>query len=299
MPDPSPDDADWPDWHVELRNRTEGGELIWHYCSWEGLKGIIQKEYIRASNALFLSDSRELIESQKIIHRMLDDTKNTALLKRIDEFAQPPEGTIPHSAYVVSFSQAFDSLGQWRGYAAPGPSFSIAFRRADLQAIVGTHGFYLHSCAYTTKEREQAIEEVREQFKNSGYASGSSYMAWEWDQTVAAQRLAARIKNIAFKDEAEVRLIGGNPRHADSQHLETEFFQRGSLIVPCLKLPLRVPEIPPAAPLPIDLILVGPTPHPELTWTAVKQLLSPLTKGMIGPPQEIEVRRSIIPYRNW
>jgi Protein of unknown function (DUF2971) len=287
--------------HAILRKRTDAGELIWHYGTWKSLEGIINREELWASDARYLNDSRELRESQRIIEPFLRGTRYERLIKAIETqtISLSARGyQEPISTHVVSFTKAFDSLSQWRGYTAPGPSFAIAFQRQRL-AEVAAPGFILRDCAYTDQQRQEAVRESLSALDKITWGSGSSHAAYEATQVMHAQILAARVKHIAFAEEKEVRLIE-EPHFAAGglKPGKDDFFQRGSLVVPFVRVSIRSDEKD--KPLPIDTILVGPTPHPELIMDLVEQFVEPLARGSdskVG--QVIEVHNTAIPYRNW
>jgi len=299
-----------PEWHRQLLDRTAANELIWHYCSWKGLRGIIEKEVLWASNARYLNDSREIVQSGILIEPYLTDTKHKALRERMREIVSPHLVSEPLSVFVVSFSKAFDSLGQWRGYSGPGPSFSIGFKRLELKQIASNRNFRLMDCAYDEDDIRNAVQETLGNVDAARAAShvikdgqqrlvspgaGANYMH---GQFIEAQILAAQIKHYAFRDEKEVRLIGQRVESSSMvSPLDGKAFERGSMIVPYVEVPIRSDTQTP--PLPIDTILVGPTVHPELTISVTKQLVGFLNGNISDARRRIKVEYTLIPYRNW
>lgn len=62
----------------------------------------------------------------------------------------------------------------------------------------------------------------------------------------------------------------------------------GSLVVPYIKIPARLPE----GPSPIKAILVGPCPHQEAVIAATRQMCE-------QHYVRAEVTPSAVPFRNW
>lgn len=130
-----------------------GSGIIYHYCSLEAFKSIIENE------CLWLCDIRKSNDFRECIY--LDQIMLKTLQKRIDAlqhnnqqvsddymYLQKMKETIENTqfeqlpVYVCSFSHDGDLLSQWRGYADDGFGISLGFNTNSLDAnngIIGAH----------------------------------------------------------------------------------------------------------------------------------------------------------------
>ena len=93
------------------------------------MKGISEQRDLWASNANYLNDASELAYGTDAIEK---ERGSYAALKQVGPGPYFTSGTLAESPYIVSLTSAFDSLGQWRGYAGATPSFAIAFDQKRL-----------------------------------------------------------------------------------------------------------------------------------------------------------------------
>jgi hypothetical protein len=284
-------------WHRELRLRPKENELIWHYTGWKAMVGILANNELWASDARYLNDTREVVESKELVKSPdLQGDNLTGFREALDKQGNVAGFGVhggPFKSYVVSFSKAFDSIGQWRGYSGWGPPISIGFRRAGLEKLAEDHGLQLNDCVYTAADRRELIEQVKALYPGP-YLSGSSSSGAYINQLHLARRWAVRFKHPSFKDEKEVRLytvyMPGYASDTTPKPQKEDFFLRGSLPVPYVRLPpIKEKESRPL--LPIESILVGPTPHGD---AAVRQI-----EELTANAGNISVHESWISYRNW
>ncbi len=108
--------------------------------------------------------------------------------------------------------------------------------------------------------------------------------------------LAPTIKHGAFKDEQEWRLISNLVSPEDSRW---RVRAGRSMLIPYISITLA----PVGAYLPIQDVVVGPTPHMDLAIRAVGILLElklePVALQVPMTRQPARIRNSRIPYRNW
>ena len=97
--------------------------------------------------------------------------------------------------------------------------------------------------------------------------------------------LAPALKDPSFAEEQEWRLVC---LPASFENDARQFRQGRSMLVP-----YYTHRFSTKAPVPIEELVVGPTPHPALARDATRALLSDY-----GSPSS-NVRSSLIPYRNW
>ena len=281
--------------------------LIWHYTSWEGLIGILGPEgKVWATNAEYLNDTRELRCGLAKLAEYFSD--HEPLQAYLQNNGWNREGS-PQEVYVTSFSKAFDSLSQWRGYRAP---FALGFRRSILERIADNYSFRLCDCVYETDKAGldqlfdvdlRALNMSREaaNARPGNPNAGKRYMQNDIPGVFFRRyAYAVQIKDDAFREEGEVRLFLQVPREG----LAAKVSKLGQGLPPC-RLEFRwsgvlqapVPYI--ALPLsggdhahPVEQILVGPCAHPELAAASVERLLENLAVKPVG------VCGSKVPYRS-
>lgn len=112
--------------------------IVYHYCSLEAFKSIIENKCLWLCDVQKSNDSKECL--------VLPDTFRT-LIEKSDELRAIPEQkplldrmmqmvcTAARQTFVICFTRKRDDLNQWRGYAADGTGLCIGFRKqyfADL-----------------------------------------------------------------------------------------------------------------------------------------------------------------------
>lgn len=193
-----------------------------------------------------------------------------------------------------SLSAESDLLSQWRAYC-PGGGFSIGFPEDQLREAVIPHDFALAPCVYTTEEQRELIrtiihDTISEWLANAKWPvdrddskhGASSKLGWE------LIRATARMKNGSFSEERESRIVSTPECRFVWDHLE--FRTRKGLIVPYVKVPL-----PESRDFWNDIeIVIGPTPHPELSRSSVHALLRKCRDGLV-----VMLKNTQTPFREW
>jgi hypothetical protein len=100
---------------------------------------------------------------------------------------------------------------------------------------------------------------------------------------IKIMEISSYLKDESFIDEEEYRIVVEKEKSD-----ETMYRQGNSMIIPYIEVNFSDDD----GKLPISKIIVGPTPHPELSKMSVSSLLK--SKGY-----DIEVEISKIPYRSW
>lgn len=113
-------------------------DLIWHYTTAPGLRGILEREVIFATDALYLNDARELREALDLQREALHEAgasvvpgsqfgvlHGALVVPHLDNL-EPPEGI-----FIASFCRKRDLLSQWRGYAGA-QGYAIGISRSGL-----------------------------------------------------------------------------------------------------------------------------------------------------------------------
>jgi len=279
-----------------------GDQIFYHYTSQRGLLGIIKEKKIWATNIRYLNDEREFDYGIDEVLRVLknghpdsrEDLSETvkSLLKRED----------PVPVFVVSFSSdGGDELSQWRGYCQEGSGFSIGFEPEKLKELAQKQNFTIEPCVYKKSDQEAKIRAVipsADEATIGGAASEADEEPFDLDSYLKktgkerlhllfdVSSLAPVLKHPKFKEEKEWRLISKDPVICKNR---LRFREANSMIVPYIEFDLSMGN----ESIPIKKIVIGPTPHKELSKVSLEDFLS---ANEIG---NCEVRVTEIPYRYW
>jgi Protein of unknown function (DUF2971) len=274
-------------------------DLLYHYTTSEGFIGILKSKELWATKIHFMNDSNELryaiemtneeIEIQIDNHdrprdpveleRMLSELK---LIERVN-------------VAVACFSEHGDQLGQWRGYTTNGIGFSLGFESSALANIAKTYPGIFAPCVYTQGDQRDLIKELisitsvtdskkmKQTFSNNRKLyKGSPFFGKYFISSIF--RIASLIKDPAFAEEREWRLVLGPKSYTDA------FFRIGpSTLIPYWKISLTSGD----AFEPLKKVILGPCPGPKQSLEAAEGYSLSKRLG------SIEVDSSSVPFRNW
>lgn len=171
-------------------------DVIYHYTSSDGLRGIVENSELWLTNTAFVNDTTEC----KALVRELDILKsgsiaNKHVINSWNTFKQQPDG---NNTYIVSFSKGEEYLlEQLRAYG----NFRIGF---DAKAM-GNKKFNLFNCVYS---KDEIIQWIIDKSKLPEWES--EILNDDWKEAAAYKLIYAatrKYKNKHFKNEKEVRLI--------------------------------------------------------------------------------------------
>lgn len=130
-----------------------GSGIVYHYCSLEAFKSIIENECLWLCDVEKSNDSAERVYFENIMLEQIDRyaedlkskydaNKERALqaLQLVKEALQNPK-TDHAPVYSCSFSYNGDQLSQWRGYADDGYGVSIGFWAYEFQRFLPEYTF--------------------------------------------------------------------------------------------------------------------------------------------------------------
>lgn len=265
-------------------------DLLYHYTSPEGLKGILSSREIWATSILYLNDFSEFKYTLNLLNGILEKNFGVQLSENLFTRLITTQKEIPWDVYVTAFSEKGDQLDQWRGYCPPTGGFSIGFDKEKLRSYAKFKNLDLENCIYEPDEQTKLLTDIAKeisevysindvQLLRKFISDNRSRFEKIYASLVA---MAPRIKHPSFKDENEWRLIcyGGS---------EVLYRVSRSLLVPYLEIGPIVKEC-------FSQIIVGPCPHMDISLRSVKDFANnSLGRGLTA----VEVIPSAIPYRNW
>lgn len=270
--------------------------VLHHYTSGTGLLGIVESDSIWATLIHSLNDANEFghaITEAKVymfnLRRRSTDPIENAINATLAECLETIESL---SVYVACFSGMEDSLGQWRGYCPPGFGYSIGLFLEELRRIARPQGFELHECIYDHKEQRRIIEYwVLDAVKNlrANLPLGTDPVAHvrknchNYFSSFVA--FAPTLKNSAFKDEYEWRLVGLIP----STDPRIKLRPGQSMLIPYVPINLGLRSNDSL----VWNIRIGPTPNESQALQAATHFFRRTRRIKNG------ISPSSVPFRPW
>lgn len=220
-------------------------EILYHYCSVDTFVKIVQNKTLRLSEIAKSNDSMECQWLERVVipdlikkclkERLrssnIDSARHEKIIEEaisfINEFYNSDRDIIQQRMVLATcFSKEDDFLSQWRGYANDGQGVAIGFNADIFKNIRKSYEntpLKLEKVLYEQKDQEQVvIKEVSRYIET--FADDSQYKK----RNIAMLALLIRstissvfIKNKAFIEEAEWRLVANLSRVKDSESLQS------------------------------------------------------------------------------
>ena len=286
---------------------------LYHYTTQRGLLGIINERKIWATHTQYLNDRREFLHAVDLVRGEIDRLLTTgqtvaqigALGKMREMLTQSPEGI---NVCVCSFSEASDSLSQWRAYGGSS-GFAIGVSQDVLKAAVEKQKFSLAKCIYDPATQVDIVQALVGEVLDEYVSKDPGIEGWQPDGEDAQMfwdtggnllnylyTYAPMLKDRAFEEEREWRIIS-SPILAHN----FDYREGRSLIIPYYRFPLWEE----GQRTEIHEIMVGPTQDIDRSIKSVRKMI--MGRNVIGdrslngherwghPP----VKPSQVPYRDW
>ena len=291
---------------------------LYHYTTQTGLLGVIRSREMWVTHTQYLNDRREFVHALDLVREEIkrlagetsqQDSPRAPCLARMRNALQLKVQSI--NVCVCSFSEAGDSLSQWRAYGSGASGFAIGFPPDLVAAAAAKMQWNLAPCIYDPAKEREVIrllaEEVLEEnlarqpfgaFAGLGPSSAGAEFdkhlegmnhSFAWNLLPYLYRYAPILKDESFSEEREWRVIT-NPLFCTS---DTFCFREGrSLVIPYSKLPLSAADLK----FSLHEVVVRPTPDAERSRTSVNSFLmhEHLDKMLVDV-----VNISKVPYRDW
>lgn len=259
-------------------------QLIYHYTSQDGLLGIIQEKILRVSSIRHLNDSAEFIYAIEIVRSWLtsygeSDPTWEEFIERMPKYFDIVKEV---DCQVGSFSEERDQLSQWRAYTGGGVGYSIGFDFGMLKAFADAQGFELIRCLYKRDEHnelaDRVVKKVQKTLNEHSVDGALAVCAHE------VLGIAPRVKHPSFAEEREWRLT----REVNLEE-KVKLRPGKSMLVPYGEFKFMDEH----GNTPVAEIVVGPTPHMDLSKRSVERLLLANDMG------HVPIIESAVPFRNW
>jgi hypothetical protein len=264
-------------------------ERLWHYTSGAGAKAIFESRTLWAGHL-------GIHERHRDVARRLSDElpeHREALARWIKHVSDSPrEGAAPN-LFAVSFSEQWDLLSQWRGYATgSGGPFCLGIPSTLLKGRLsfGHDGqaWTLRKCIYSRDEQADLIEtRIRRQLDSVSRTEVPPHGRTREDHAyrnihAAVVTVAPLCKHPAFAEEREWRLIIGPlaAKKADKVH----FVERQHTLAPYIDFRLAGADDGP-----LDNVhwMAGPGPQQQRSNWALGMVaqIAGMTKYQGAPSQ--------------
>lgn len=287
-------------------------EVLYHYTSQAGLVGMLTEKKIRASKIHYLNDSREFALALHLARRELTGRMEAAALeadrRRLGLLRDSIHSIEQVNTCVCCFSEEGDSLSQWRGYGGGKAGFSVGFAREWFARATQAPRLSLVPCLYDPCEQRRLIREAVDEFleanadaepdygeRDRGYEDPDRPRTFvvlghaSNDFATRLAEIAPRIKDESFADEKEWRLVAQQVPVYDLEYRPGE-----SMLIPYHSIPIGDESS-------FDSIretIVGPTPHPDLSFDSVQSLA--ISAGLVNSGNAVvTTKQTSIPFRNW
>lgn len=115
-----------------------GNGIVYHYCSLETFKSIIENKCLWLCDVQKSNDSKECLVLPDTFRTLVENsdelkamTEQRPLLDRMLQMAC----NVARQTFATCFTRKRDDLNQWRGYSANGTGLCIGFRKQYFEAL--------------------------------------------------------------------------------------------------------------------------------------------------------------------
>jgi hypothetical protein len=271
------------------KNRANKPERIFHYTSFDVLESILRTQTLRASNASYLNDKRELIHAFEAAQQALSTKKSTGINEKWINAFSAVLGELESNGlgerYITCFCKASDSLTMWRGYAQHKQGVSIGFKTRRLESWAKAFRPDFTDVIYgnvstASKVKNFLMKSVEDLVEWEKMIGEFTEVELQYEANKIVKRMLPRFKHWGFRDEREFRAIFER-KDEDKQGMMV----RTASVVPFIEVKNE------NAALPIESIMIGPSPDGEFTQKSVEALLK-----MYGF-SKVKVALSAVPFR--
>lgn len=186
-------------------------EVLYHYTDITGLNGILCSRNVWASDCRYLNDQKELTHALDLFIGRFEGAEKETLSLALHWHNSS------RAHCVFSLSRSPQVLSQWRAYADDGRGAAIGFRREHLPGRGKNPAPVLVDCVYddhegfldgVVKRCEKDVKVLLDMHEEARALNSFWSLIDENPQPlVHLYGELLRIKNSAFKEEQEVRLV--------------------------------------------------------------------------------------------
>jgi hypothetical protein len=149
--------------------QTEVPELLFHYTTASGMRGILDSSRLWATNYRFLNDASEVAHSASLFETLIQERFAKAQNDVVSEFitrtlrtANDFDGML--DCYIACFCERDDLLNQWRTYAGSGGGYALGLTTKEIGRRWGKlerpQDFVLRRVVYDVDQQRSLLSEV-------------------------------------------------------------------------------------------------------------------------------------------
>ena len=250
-------------------------ESLFHYTTSVGLMGIVESGKIWTTKIQYMNDNSELKLAFDYIRNEISLQRKgvgkTRTEEDLDKMCEALDSIERINVSVASFTEMGDQLSQWHGYCEIGNGYSLGFDGPKLRKLVHMQSSYnLVPCIYEEKEHIRLVKELVDNYPTKKMLDASLQSLDDSTKdlfgfTLAFSNsvlfLAPLIKSESFKEEKEWRLI------TPVLGYTTAKFRKGhNSLIPYWEFDVNLENT-------LKAVIIGPTPEPKLSSSAVQGLL--------------------------
>ncbi|MGQ0710161.1 MAG: DUF2971 domain-containing protein [Rhodoferax sp.] len=293
---------------AKVRGALQSGapDLLFHYTSANGLRGILESSRLWATNYRFLNDASEVAYGVSLFEALIQerlagatDVVLSEFLSRTLRTANAFDGMF--DCYIACFCERDDLLNQWRTYAGSGGGFALGLKTQEVGRRCGqlerTQDFVLRRVVYDVAQQRSLLSVVIDGATTVLASATQGVTVAEANNVIArcCQFLRAEtadyllsFKHPAFEIEKEWRLCH-IVSTGEEGHLK---FREGPFgLTPYVCLDVTTMAGVNHNKLPLSRITHGPVANPENVRFALNKLLRSLNYAFV------EVAGSTLPVR--
>jgi len=204
--------------------QTDVPELLFHYTTSTGMRGILDSSRLWATNYRFLNDASEVAYGANLFESLIRDRLTTAQNDVVSEFlsrtlhtANGFNGMV--DCYIACFCARDDLLNQWRTYAESGGGYALGLQTKEIGLRWGqlerAQDFMLRRVVYNPEQQRGLLSEVIDKTMDALIAGTQGLSVADSNSVIArcCQFMRAEVadyllsfKHPAFEIEQEWRL---------------------------------------------------------------------------------------------
>ncbi|HEX4506952.1 MAG TPA: hypothetical protein VH722_14580 [Alphaproteobacteria bacterium] len=256
---------------------------VYHYTDGAAAIAILEDAKLRATNILYLDDGRDMAHSVEFFREALAvrEQRNPGgvtaeLAALIQQYLSEVGGYVPPDIWIATFSSERDSARRWQTVGGCGHAVAVGFSANGIMRGAETGGALLAPCCYDDDTKlaimmrgielaEKLYEKRRVTFAKSPGA-GVALVRYVLRELAL---FGALMKQSDLKGEDEWRVILCNPSQTAVGARRIHAVAKSDYT--SLYIDLEIADATDR--LPICEILVGPSPHQQMTARAFWTLL--------------------------
>ncbi len=251
---------------------------LYHYTNGAAAAGILGQSTLRATNILHLDDGREMQHALDCFQEAMDRRRaqpgadsSAELNATISQYLSEKGSYVPPDIWIATFTSERDDAGLWTRFSDDSHSVSFGFSPAGIARAAETSGALLAACCYDDETKitvmTRGLDLLQRLYDRSrGSADRRALVGYIMRELAL---FSAIMKRADLAHEDEWRLILCNPSQTAVGARRINAIAKPQYT--SLYIDLEVADG--SDRLPIDEIIIGPSPHQQMTERAFRILL--------------------------